>query len=146
MTLVCAIYPVCLSFLDRPPATSRPAVALPVPTRLGRCISLDFLELPVARSGHDFLQVHIDLLTGHVWLVPTFKTATAETAARNFVVSVFRDLRLPDVLVSDRDTHFTSAFWTCLHAATGVLLIFCSPHHHSTTRKVERVICQRRHC
>ena len=97
---------------------------LPVPTRRGGCISLDFLELPVARSGHDFLQVHIDLLTGRVWLVPTFKTATAETAARNFVASVFRDVGLPDVLVSDRDTRFTSAFWTGLHEALGASLIF----------------------
>jgi hypothetical protein len=92
---------------------------LPVPTRRGGCISLDFLELPAARSGHDFLQVHIDLLTGRVWLVPTFKTATSETAARNFVASVFRDVGLPDVLVSDRDTRFTSALWTGLHAALG---------------------------
>ena len=34
-----------------------------------------------------FLQVHIDNLTGRVWLVPTIKTATAETAARSFVAS-----------------------------------------------------------
>ena len=27
----------------------------PVPTRRGGCISLEFLELPAARSGHDFL-------------------------------------------------------------------------------------------
>jgi hypothetical protein len=36
---------------------------IPVPTRLGGCISLDFLELPVYRSGHDFLQVHIESST-----------------------------------------------------------------------------------
>ena len=65
---------------------------LHVPTRSSGCIGLDFIELPVARSGHDFLKGHTDLLTGLVWLVPwpTFKTATAETAARNFVSSVFR--------------------------------------------------------
>ena len=34
-----------------------------------------------------------DLLTGRAWLVPTFKTATAETPARHLVASV-----LPDVL------------------------------------------------
>jgi hypothetical protein len=81
---------------------------LHVPSRRWGCISLDFLELPVARSGQDFLQVHI--LTGHVWLVPTFnlKTATAETATRNYVGSVFRHVGLPDVLVSDRDTRFTN--------------------------------------
>jgi hypothetical protein len=71
---------------------------LPVPSRRGGCISLDFLELPMARSGHDFLHVHIDLLTGSVWLVPTSKTTTAETAASNLVGSVFHDVGLPDVL------------------------------------------------
>ena len=86
--------------------------------------------------------MHIDHLTGRVWLVPTFKTATAETAARNFVAavaSVFRDVGLPGVLVSDRDTRFTSAFLTGLHAALGASLIFGSLHHHNTTSKVERV-------
>jgi hypothetical protein len=112
---------------------------LPVPSRRGGCLSLDFLELPTARSSHDFLQVHIDLLTGRVWLVPTFKTATAETAARNYVGSVFRDVGLPDVLVSDRDTRFTSAFWTALHTALGASLILGSLHHHNTGSKVERV-------
>ncbi len=34
---------------------------LPVPTRRGGSISLDFLEFPTASSGHDFLQVHTDL-------------------------------------------------------------------------------------
>ncbi len=75
--------------------------SLPVPTRRGGSISLDFLKLPTARSGHDFLQleVHVDLLTSRVWLTPTFKTATAKTAARNFVSSVFCVVGLPDVLV-----------------------------------------------
>ena len=81
---------------DLPPA-GRP-YPLPVPTRRGGCVSLDFLGLPVARSGRDFVQVHIaqgppgraqgcsnresrksirTTLAGRVWLVPTFKTPTA---------------------------------------------------------------------
>ena len=109
------------------------------PTGSGGCISLDILELPVARSGNNFLQVHIDSLTGCVWPVPTCETATAETAARSkFVASVFRDVGLPATLVSDRDTRFTSAFWTGLHAALGASRIFGSPHLHHTARKVER--------
>ena len=94
----------------------------------------------MARSGHDFLQVHIDLLTGRIWLVPTgtFKSSTAETTARNFVASVFRDVLLPDVLVSDRNTLFTSSFWTGLNAAlcaTQPTLIFGSPHHHNASAR-----------
>jgi hypothetical protein len=65
--------------------------------------------------------VHIDLLTGRVWLVPTFKATTSATAARSFVALAFRNVGLPDVLVSDRDMRFTSAFWTDLHAALGAL-------------------------
>jgi hypothetical protein len=42
-----------------------------------------------------------------------------------------------DVLVSDRNTCFTSAFWTDLHAALGASLVFGSPHHQDTTSKVE---------
>ena len=58
------------------------------------------------------------------------RTATAETAARNLVASVSRDLWLPDsdVVASDRDSRFTSALWTGLHAALGAWLIFASPH------------------
>ena len=112
-----------------------------MPTRRGGCISLDFIVLPVARSGHDFLQAHIDiLLTGRVWLVPTFKTATAETAARSFVSSVLRDVGLLDVLASDPGSGLTSAFWAGLHAeALGASPIFGSPQHHYTTIKAERV-------
>jgi hypothetical protein len=47
-------------------------------------------------ESHDFLQVNIDLLTCSVWLVTTFTTATAETAAHNYVGSVIRDVGLPD--------------------------------------------------
>ena len=54
--------------------------------------------------------------------------ASAERAARHFVASVFRDVRLPDVIVSDRDTRFAGA-WTGLHAALGASLIFGSPPH-----------------
>ena len=59
----------------------------------------------------------IDLLTRRVWMILIFRTvtATAETAARTFATSVFRDRRdvgLPGVVVSDRDTRFFSAFWT----------------------------------
>ena len=49
------------------------------------------------------------------------KTCTAETVESNFVMvaSMFLDVGLPVVLILDRDTRFTSAFWTGLHAALG---------------------------
>ncbi len=85
------------------------------------------------------MQVHIDFLTGCVWLVLTFKSVASSAAATNFMSSVFRDVGLPDILVSDRDTRFTSEFWTALHAALSTSLIFGSPYHLNTNSRTERV-------
>ena len=88
-----------------------------------------------ARSGHDFLQVHIPPEWARVAgpsrsAVAVLKVATSSHWHRHVT------RRLPDVLVSDRDTRFTSAFWTGLYAALGESLIFGSPLHHNTTFKV----------
>ena len=66
-----------------PTTSCQPASSYPCRCRHagGGCISLDFIEFPPARSGHDFVQVRIDLLTGRVWLVPITKTGTAETSS-----------------------------------------------------------------
>ena len=85
-----------------PQASLRLLSPLPVPTQRGGRISLGFLKLPVARSGHDFLQVHIDLLTWSVWLVRHSRQPLPRRQL-NVVASVSRNVRLPDVLlVSDR--------------------------------------------
>jgi hypothetical protein len=60
-------------------------------------------------------------------------------ATRNFVGSVFRDVGLPNTIVSDRNTRFTTSLRTALHAALGTYLIFGSLHHHNTTSNVECV-------
>ena len=82
---------------------------LPVPTRRGGCISLDFLELPVARSGHDFLQVS-HRPPGRASVAGSDLQDRHRRDGGAQLASVFRDVGLADVLVSDRDTRFTSAF------------------------------------
>jgi hypothetical protein len=62
-------------------------------------IGPDFLEMPIVHSGHDFLQVHTDFLTGRVWHVPIFKTVTSSATDSNFIRAVFRYVGLPDTLV-----------------------------------------------
>ncbi len=121
-----------LACQGRPPTPCRSALPPPCRIASGGCISLDFLDLPVARSGHDFLQVHIDLLTCRVWLVPAFKTATAETAARNYVGSVFRDVGLPDSLVSDHDAFHQCLLdcSACLAGRLADLWLPAPPQHH----------------
>ena len=104
-----------------PPGLTAPLL---VPARRGGAISLDFMELPRSRSGRDFLQVHVDLLTGRVWLVPTVKTCTSEMAAADFVGSVFKDVGLLYCIVSNHDTRFVDELWTALHETLSTRLVF----------------------
>jgi hypothetical protein len=101
----CATYQRVKADHQAPPGLLFP---LSVPTRRGGFMSLDFLELPAALRSRLPAGAHRPPNRPR-WLVPTLKTASSETATRNFVASVFRDLGLEDVLVSDSDTRFTSA-------------------------------------
>ena len=69
----------------RPPAAGGLDVSSPGPN-----VSRWVHQARLPRAAHrlrddDLLQVRTDVLTGRVWLVPTFKTNTAWTAARDFV-------------------------------------------------------------
>ena len=73
-------------------------------------------------------------------MVPTVKkTCTSKMAAANFVGLVFKDVGLPDCIVSYHDTRFVVELWTALHETLSTRLVFGTPHHHHTTAKVERV-------
>ena len=71
-----------------------------------------------------------------VWLVPTVKIWTSETAAAYFVGSVFKGVGLQDFIVS---TRFMVELWNALHETLSTSLVFGTPHHHHTTAKVEQV-------
>ena len=58
-------------------------------------------------------------------------------AAANFVGSVFKDVGLPDCIVSDSYTRFVVELWTVLHETLSTTLVFKTPHHHHTAAKVE---------
>ena len=135
---VCAC-PTCHCIKAEHCLPARLTFPLLVLTCQGGTISLDFMELPTARSGHNFMQVQLNLLTGSLWLVQTFKTCMAQNAATNFIGLVFQELGLLDCIISDSNTRFIANFWTSLHEALGTLLIFGTPHHHHTTSKIERV-------
>ncbi|KAL1919191.1 uncharacterized protein VTP21DRAFT_2573 [Calcarisporiella thermophila] len=67
--------------------------------------------LPKTRSGYDSIVVFVDRLTKRAHFVPTKSTVTAPEVARLFFDIVFRLHGLPRVIVSDRDSMFTSSFW-----------------------------------
>ena len=74
----------------------------------------------------------MDRLTKMVHFAPCTKEITAPEYAQLFVDTVFRHHGLPSVIISDRDTRFTSRFWTTLFNLLGTDLRFSTAFHPQT--------------
>jgi transposase InsO family protein len=115
---------------------------LSVPSRPWESIGIDFVgPLPLSknRNGeYDMIAVIIDRLTSMVHLVPGRQDYKARDMAELVFAEVYRLHGLPKSIVSDRDTLFTSTFWTHLHRLIGVELKMSSAYHPQTDGATER--------
>ena len=126
-------------------ATTRPLGLLkpmPVPWRPWQYIGIDFVgPLPASDSRHgsfDMICVIIDQLTSMVHLVPTVQTYGAAQIAEVVFEHVYKLHGLPERIISDRDTLFTSIFWRKLHELLGTELRLSSSYHPQTDGATER--------
>ena len=115
---------------------------LSVPSRPWESVGIDFVgPLPLSknRNGeYDMIAVVIDRLTSMVHLVPCRQDYKAREMAELVFAEVYRLHGLPKSIVSDRDTLFTSGFWTHLHKLIGVELKMSSAYHPQTDGATER--------
>ena len=99
---------------------------------------MDFVtHLPKTKSGYDVLLVMVDYITRMMILRLTYSTAMAMDTTRPFVDSVVRAHGLPRVIVSDRDTRFTSHLWKEVHRVMGTTLAMSSGFHPQTDGQTE---------
>ena len=126
-------------------ATTRPLGLLqpmPVPCRPWQYIGIDFVgPLPASDNRHgsfDMICVIIDQLTSMVHLVPTMQTYGAAEIAEVVFEHVYKLHGLPERIISDRDTLFTSIFWRKLHELLGTELRLSSAYHPQTDGATER--------
>ena len=115
---------------------------MPVPTHPWQYIGIDFVgPLPESsnRNGaYDMICVIIDLLTAMVHLVPTRQTYKATDMAEVIFDTVYKLHGLPERIISDRDSLFTSHFWKKLHALLNIELRLSSAFHPQTDGSTER--------
>ena len=116
--------------------------SLAVPRRPGTHYALDFVtHLPFSsRQEFDALLVIVDRFSKRVWLIPTWGTATAEVTAMLFLKHIIYENGIALEIVSDRDSKFTSKFWTAFHAYLGTALKLSSSRHQATDGTSERMI------
>ena len=112
--------------------------SLLIPDRPWQSIGLDFMG-PLPKSNNfDYLLVVIDQLTSQVHLVPTMMTVTARGVMWLILKEVMRLHGIPESIVSDQDTKFTSIFWKELHRLMRSKLLLSTAFHPQTDGATER--------
>src|ERR1051325_8871525 len=113
---------------------------LDIPGRRWEQITMDFIvQLPLTRQKHDAIVVFVDRMTKRAYFQPTTTNATAPEIADIFFNTIFRNHGLPKVIVSDRDTKFTSKFWKALFKQLDTKLAMSTAFHPQTDGQTERM-------
>jgi hypothetical protein len=102
---------------------------LPVPQGVWTDIALDFVEaLPRVRGKSVILTV-VDRFSKYSHFLPLSHPYSAESVAQVFFAEIVRLHGVPQSIVSDRDTVFTSTFWRELMRLVGTRLHMTTAFH-----------------
>jgi hypothetical protein len=114
---------------------------LPIPEIPWTHAAMDLItNLPISKSGNDAIAVFVDRFSKTAVFTPCKTSCSAPELALIFFQNVFRHYGLPKSIVSDRDTRFTSIFWTSLFQHLGTSLDMSTAHHQQTDGQSERTI------
>ena len=144
----CKTCSICVTSKD---ANSKPTGlphSLPRPDRPWQSIGLDFMGPQLKSNNFDYLLVIIDRLMSQVHLVPTMTMVTTKGVAWLMLTEVMRLHGIPESIVSDRDTKFTSIFWKELHRLMGRKLLMSTVFHpqvdgatEQANRSMAQILC-----
>lgn len=103
---------------------------------------MDFITgLPLSKRDacvYDAILVVVDRYTKMARYIPTQKTATAAQLADLFIDQIVRFFGLPQGIVSDRGSVFTSQFWADLCFVAKVKRRLSTAFHPQTDGQTER--------
>jgi len=114
--------------------------SLPIPEGKWQSVGMDFItQLPCTKAGYDSILVVTDRLSKLVHLIPTTTNVTAAEVAQLFVDHVVKHHGVPESIVSDRDSKFTSIFWKTVCELWGIRQAMSTSFHPQTDGQTERV-------
>lgn len=111
---------------------------LPVPERMWREISMDFVTGLPRSNGCTNLLVFTDRLSKGVMLEPCSEMDAA-TLARIFVRHFVRQHGIPSAITSDRGSQFVSEFWGCVCQLLKITRRLSTAYHPETDGSTERM-------
>lgn len=113
---------------------------LPIPPHKFHTYSLDFITqlAKTHPTQKDALLVIQDSFSKLLTLIPCKGSATAEEVAKMMYDRLFSRFGIPQALVSDRDSKFTSAFWQTIADHLGTKLKMSTARHPQTDGQTEK--------
>jgi transposase InsO family protein len=111
---------------------------LPIPDRIWREISVDFIDQLPESNGRTNLMVITDRLSKGVILEP-LQSTTADDVASVFLRTFYRNHGLPSAIVSDRGTQFVSILWKRVCQLLGIVRRLSTAYHPETDGATERM-------
>ncbi|GKA49089.1 putative reverse transcriptase domain-containing protein, partial [Tanacetum coccineum] len=102
---------------------------------------MDFMtNFPRTSSGHDTIWVIMDRLTKSAHFLPMHKDYKMERLARLYLNEIVARHGVPILIISDRDSQFTSRFWQSMQEALGTRLDMSTAYHPQTDGQSEPTI------
>ncbi|GJV73171.1 putative reverse transcriptase domain-containing protein, partial [Tanacetum coccineum] len=104
-------------------------------------IAMDFIsKLPRTGKGHDAIWVIVDRLTKSAHFLPIREDFKIDRLARLYLNEIVARHGVLILIISDRDSRFTSRFWQSMQEALGTQLDMSTAYHPQTDGQSERTI------
>jgi len=116
-----------------------PLEPLEVSMRPWMAISMDLIVGLPKSDGYTKISVIVDRFSKMAHFIPLRTEEHIPEFALTFVKEIWRLHGLPESIVSDRDTRFTSKFWTSLMQLLQVKLNLSTAFHPESDGQTERV-------
>nr|GEV76079.1 putative reverse transcriptase domain, ribonuclease H-like domain, aspartic peptidase domain protein [Tanacetum cinerariifolium] len=112
-----------------------------IPVWKWETITMDFVtKFPKTLSGQDAIGVIVDRLTKSTYFLPMKETDSMEKLTRQYLKEVVSRHGVPVLIISDRDSKFTSHLWKSLNIALGTHLDMSTTYHPQMDGQSERTI------
>jgi hypothetical protein len=93
-------------------------------------------------GGHNMVMIVVDSFTKMVRFIKCARDVDGKQAAELYLQHVWCLFGQPEVIVSDRGTQFTGAFWRMLHARMGTKVGLTASHHPQANGQAEVMVKQ----
>ena len=115
--------------------------SLPIPELKWDHITMDFVTgFPTTRNRIDAVWVIVDRLTMSAHILAIKKTDGVDRIVSKYIDEIVRLHGVPSIIVSDRDSKFTSHFWQAFQKALGTRVNMSTAYHPQTDGQSERTI------